>query len=92
MSSSGVNIPARTSNIHLYESIRLTYPGDMKPGDPIKISGLFQRPSRWTPRQLEGLNVEEHDQVHAAAVVDYLPDDDDQCTRLYSLDGYLLTH
>lgn len=54
----------------------------MEPGKPLKISSLFQRPNQWTPRHLEGLNIEEHDLVDAAAIVGHgnLPDNGDQCT------------
>lgn len=46
--------------------------------DPVDYRKLFQRPQKWTPQHLLGLNIQEHHRVPAAVIVGdvHLPSDD----------------
>ncbi|ODM21654.1 hypothetical protein SI65_02498 [Aspergillus cristatus] len=46
---------------------------------PFSSENAFQAPNKWTPRHLQGLNIEEHHHLPASAIIEdaYLPEDDD---------------
>lgn len=47
---------------------------------PFDITKLLQAPKKWTPRHLQGLNIQEHHHLPAAAIVgDALPADNGPC-------------
>lgn len=52
---------------------------NMVSATPFSSENAFQAPNKWTPRHLQGLNIEEHHHLPASAIIEdaYLPEDDD---------------
>ena len=75
------NHPLKQTNIHP----PLCQHTAMASTTPFDITKLLQAPKKWTPGHLEGLNIQEHHRLPAAAIVGdaRLPANNDPCNYIH---------